>query len=89
MCRVCNSPEYDSYLLWHPGWAQVTKPRRTAPSTSSFFHDAPAMGLLGVEAQVESVGAVLVAVAFGEELIDLALAVGERVESVVDFWRIA
>jgi len=53
------------------------------------FHDAPAMGLHGVEAQVEAVGDILIAVAFSQELVDLALAVGERVEAVVDFAGLA
>ena len=42
------------------------------------------MRLHSVQAQVEAVGDVLVAIALGEKLVYLALAVGERVEPVVD-----
>src|SRR5579883_1124683 len=44
------------------------------------FHDAPAVGLHRVQAQVEAARDFLVAVALGEELVDLAFAVGEELE---------
>src|ERR1035437_791537 len=49
------------------------------------FHDAPAMGFHGVQTEAEAVGDFLVAVALGEELVDLALAIGEQVVTVAGF----
>ena len=37
----------------------------------------------GMKAQVEPIGDVLIAVAFGEELIDLPLTVGQQLEAVL------
>ena len=48
-----------------------------------FFHDAGAVGFDGVEAQGELGGDFLVAVAFGEELVDVTFAFGEEVVAVV------
>src|SRR5262245_56689024 len=48
------------------------------------LHDAPAVRLHGVQAQIEPEGDLLVAVAFGQQLVDLPFAVGEQLEAVVN-----
>src|ERR1043165_3675145 len=47
-------------------------------------HDPPAMRLHGVEAEVEPVGDVLVAVAFRQKRVNLAFAIRQEFETVAD-----
>src|SRR5690242_19144842 len=48
------------------------------------LHDSPAMGFHRVEAEIEPAGDLFVAVSFSQELVDLALPIGEEFETVVD-----
>lgn len=49
---------------------------------AEFVHDAGAVGFDGVEGEFEAVGYVLIGVAFGEHLVDLAFAFGEGIVAV-------
>ena len=69
-------------------------PRRTALRHQfggavqiQLFHDSPAMGFHRVQAEVQTIGNFLVAVAFGEQLVDLPLAIGQAFEPVGDVRR--
>jgi len=48
-----------------------------------FFHDAGTVGFDGVEAEAELSGDLLIAIAFGEELVDVAFTFGEQIEAIV------
>src|SRR5206468_9202725 len=47
-----------------------------------FLHDAPAVSLDRMQTQVEPVGDIFIAIALGQELVELALAIGERFVAV-------
>jgi len=74
---------YETYFSRNKATADGAEDEFGGAMEGEFFHDAGAVGFDGVEAEGELGGDFLVAVAFGEELVDVTFAVGEEVVAVV------